>query len=164
MKKAWILIPMAAIASFAIGATALPHNFDSSRFADRPLGRLLTGRIGRLMALKSELNLSDEQKAAIAQTLADDKQEIAKAIRPVVEKARALRAATSPDAAVDDAKIHVLAADLGQAIGDAAVVGAHVRHDIQSTAHLSEEQMKKVADFHLANQSAVDQFLAEAAK
>ena len=164
MKHKRITIPLIAIALFAAGATAVTttHSATGERFADRPLGRLLMGRVGRLMTLKSDLNLTSDQKAAIATTLSAHKAEIAKALQPVIEKGRALRAATAADAP-DEANIRTLADDLGRAIGDAAVVGAKVRREVKAAAQLTDEQAKRIADFHADNQAALDRFLSDAA-
>lgn len=164
MKHKRIIIPLVTLSLFAAGATAVTtaRPAIAERFADRPLGRLLMGRMGRLMTLKSDLNLTSDQKEAIASTMSAHKAEIAKALQPVVEKGRALREATSADAP-DEAKIRSLADDLGKAIGDAAVVGAKVRHEVKSAAHLTDEQAKRIADFHAENQAAVDRFLSDAA-
>jgi Spy/CpxP family protein refolding chaperone len=162
--KRIVVVPLVALALLAAGATAVTttHAAVGERFADRPIGRLLMGRIGRLMTLKSELNLTADQKQAIATTLSAHKAEIAKALQPVVEKGRALRAATAMDNP-DEAKIRSLADDLGKAIGDAAVVGARARHDVKAAAHLTDEQAKRIADFHAGNQAALDRFLSDAA-
>lgn len=164
MKHKRIIIPLIALSLFAAGATAVTttRSAIAQRFADRPIGRLLMGRIGRMMTLKSELNLTSDQKQAIATTMSAHKAEIAKALQPVVEKGRALRAATSADA-LDEAQIRSLADDLGKAIGDAAIVGAKVRHEVKEAAHLTDGQAKLVADFHAENRAALDRFLADAA-
>src|SRR4051812_29792341 len=93
MRAKWILAGVVGLALAAGGAAKAVDEAGKpgGRFADRPLGRLIQGRIGRGMELKSELNLSDEQKEAIKTTLAAHKGEIAKAIEPVAEKKRALR-------------------------------------------------------------------------
>src|SRR4051812_17014051 len=116
MRAKWILAGAVALALAAGGAAKAVDAGGKSgggRFADRPLGRLIQGRIGRGMELKSELNLSDEQKEAIKTTLQAHKVEIAKAIEPVTEKKRALRDAVLAEK-TDEKAIHAAADGVGK--------------------------------------------------
>ena len=60
----------------------------------RPLRTLLSGQFGRLLALRSELDVSAEQRTEIRDIVKGHKQELAAALQPVAEKRRALRDAT----------------------------------------------------------------------
>src|SRR5476651_2009959 len=65
-----------------------------------PLRALMSGQVGRLLTLRSELDLTAEQKESIHKIVASHKQEIRDVMKPVVEKRRALRdatIATNPD-------------------------------------------------------------------
>jgi Spy/CpxP family protein refolding chaperone len=127
------------------------------KLAGTPLGKLITGRIGRLMVLRSELNLTDEQKAALRTTLKAHRREIAAAVRPLVEKRHALRDAVLADKS--DEEIRAAAADLGKAIGDAAVKGKKLHALLKDKVHLTDEQVSKIKAFRAGNDAAVESFL-----
>src|SRR5205814_10300473 len=118
-------------------------------------------RIGRAMELSSELNLSQEQKEAIRSTFAAHKQELAKAMAPVVYKGRALKQAVMADS-TDEKAIHSAAEDLGKTLGDAAVVMAKVKQEVKAKAKLTDEQVKQIKEFHEKNDADVDTFLQKA--
>lgn len=126
----------------------------------RPLRMFLSGQFGRLLELRSELNLTTEQRKQIRDVVVSHNTEIATAIKPVVEKRRALREATLA-ANVDETAIRTAANDLGKAIGDAAMIGAKVKAEVRAV--LTPEQQKKLDEFRGASDSAVDSFLDEAA-
>jgi Spy/CpxP family protein refolding chaperone len=120
----------------------------------------LSGQFGRLLELRSELDLTTEQRHQVRDILVDHRAEIATAVKPVVEKRRALREATLA-ANVDETAIRTAANDLGKAIGDAAVIGAKVKAEVRAV--LTPEQQKKLDEFRGASDSAIDSFLDEAA-
>jgi Spy/CpxP family protein refolding chaperone len=166
MRSKWIAAGVVATVLVGGGALVVKAVEPATRpamqrLADRPLGRLLMGRMGRAMELKSELNLTDEQKHAIQQTLAAHKAELAKAMQPVVEKKRALRDAVLEDKG-DEKAIRTAADELGKAIGDASVLLAKVKSEVRSNAKLTDEQMKQIKDFRVSNDAAIDKFLKEA--
>jgi Spy/CpxP family protein refolding chaperone len=125
----------------------------------RPLRMLMSGQFGRLLALRSELDTSAEQRAEIRNIVKSHKHELATALKPVAEKRRALRDATLAEGA-SEATIRAAADELGKAIGDAAIVGAKIRSEIHDV--LTPEQRKKVEEFRDQSESAVDRFLSEA--
>jgi Spy/CpxP family protein refolding chaperone len=126
----------------------------------RPLRMFFSGQFGRLLELRSELDLTTEQRKQIRDILINHRAEIATVIKPVVEERRALREATLTQN-VDEAKIRAAAADLGKAIGDAAVVGSTIKAEVRAV--LTPEQQKKVDEYRVDTESAVDSFLNEAA-
>ena len=113
-----------------------------------------------MLTLRSDLDLSDEQRDDIRQILLSHKQEIATVMKPVVEKRRALRDATLADHP-DEHAIRAAANELGQAIGDAAVVGAKIKGEVHQV--LTPEQLQKVDTFRGQFDAAVDQFIEKAA-
>jgi Spy/CpxP family protein refolding chaperone len=147
-------------AGLAAGAATAPGSAVPQRLADTRLGKLVMGRIGRGMVLRSELDLTDAQRDAIKQTLQSHKKEIKQAVQPVVEKRRALREAVLADKP-DDAAIRKSAIELGSAIGDAGVTLAKIKSEVKTKANLTPEQVKKLNEFRSENDAAIDQLLAE---
>jgi Spy/CpxP family protein refolding chaperone len=127
----------------------------------RPLRMLFSGQVGRLLTLRSELDLSAEQRGEIRDVFKNHKQELATAMKPVAAKRRALRDATLAEQ-TNEATIRQAADELGKAIGDAAVVGAEIRSEIHQV--LTPEQRARVSQFREQSDSAVDHFLDDAAK
>jgi Spy/CpxP family protein refolding chaperone len=124
--------------------------------AARPAGMLLSGQLGRLLELRSELDLTADQRSQIREIVKSHRQELSSVIKPVVEKRRALRDATLAENA-SEAAIHTAADELGKAIGDAAVVGSKIKVEVRQV--LTPEQQEKISQFRGESQSAVDKFL-----
>jgi Spy/CpxP family protein refolding chaperone len=112
------------------------------------------------LALRSELGITTEQRTQIREIVKSHRQELAKVLKPMAEKRRALRDATLAEDA-DEATIRAAANELGQAIGDAAVVGSKVKAEVQHV--LTPEQREKISEFRGQSQLAVDKFLAKMA-
>lgn len=126
----------------------------------RPLRMLVGGQFGRLLALRSELDVTSEQLEQIRGVVKSHRQEIAAVLKPVAEKRRALRDATLAENA-NEAAIHAAADELGKVIGDAAVVGATIKTEVHHV--LTPEQRQKVTKFRQGSETAVDKFLAQLA-
>jgi Spy/CpxP family protein refolding chaperone len=123
----------------------------------RPLRMLASGQFGRLLALRSELDLTAEQRNKIRAILKSHKSDIASALQPVAEKRRTLREATLAESA-NEAAIRVAADELGKAIGDAAVMGSQIKQEVRAV--LTPEQREKVTQFRQQSDSAIDDFFA----
>jgi Spy/CpxP family protein refolding chaperone len=152
------VLGLGLISGSAVALKAAGPGDADGRPGKGPLARLLMGRIGRGMELRSELNLTKEQEEAIHSTMAAHKQELAKAMAPVVDKGRALHEAVLADQ-TDDKAIHAAADDLGKVIGDAAVVIAKVKKEVKANAKLTDEQVKQIKEFRAKNEASVDKFL-----
>lgn len=126
----------------------------------RPLRMLLSGQFGRLLALRSELDLTSEQRERIRAIVKSHRQEIVAALRPVVDKRQALRDATLAENA-NEAAIRAAADELGKAIGDAAVVGSKIKAEVRQV--MTPEQREKINKFRQQSETAVDTFLSEMA-
>jgi Spy/CpxP family protein refolding chaperone len=126
----------------------------------RPLGMLVSGQFGRLLALRSELDVTAEQRTQIREIVKSHRQEIAAVLKPVAEKRQALRDATLIENA-NEAAIHAAADELGKVIGDAAVVGATIKTEVRNV--LTPEQRAKITQFRHDSETAVDKFLAQLA-
>ena len=122
---------------------------------------MISGSIGRLMVLRSELNVTDEQRAQIREVLVSRRPAIAETVKSVRDKRVALRNAVLSGKA-DEAQIRAAAEELGKAIADAAVKGSKLRNEIAPI--LTDEQQKLIGKFLAENDAAVDKFLTEAAK
>ena len=154
------LLAAALVGGFGGSALAAdaPHRDDVQA---RPLRKMLGGQLGRLLTLRSELDLTAEQRDKIHAIVKAHRQELAEVLRPVAEKRRALRDATLADSA-NEATIRAAADELGKAIGDAAVIGAKVKAEVLGV--LTPEQREKVAQFRQESAAAVDRFLDKAAE
>jgi Spy/CpxP family protein refolding chaperone len=147
----------------AIGATAVAaplaanNSFGPAHLRNTPLGRLITGNVGRLMVLRSELNLSEKQRSSVRSIVKGHKQEIATVAKSVHDKRKSLRDVVMSDSATED-EIRRAADALGDAISDAAVLGAKVRREVKPV--LTEEQRTKIREFISDRDSAIDRFLA----
>jgi Spy/CpxP family protein refolding chaperone len=131
------------------------------RLADTPIGRMISGCIGRLLVLRSQMNVTEEQKAEIREVLATHRPAIAETVKSVRDKRVALRNAVLSGAA-DEGQIRADADELGKAIADAAVKASKLRNEIAPI--LTEEQRRLIASFFEENDAAVDKFLTDAAQ
>jgi len=114
---------------------------DGLQLVGTPLGKLISGQIGRLMVLRSELNITAEQRAKIRETLLAQKPEMAKTAKAVWEKRLALRHAvlTSP---ADEQVIRKASDDLGKAIGEAAMLASKLAGEVRPI--LTSEQRELI--------------------
>jgi Spy/CpxP family protein refolding chaperone len=126
----------------------------------RPWKMFISGQIGRLMSLRSELQLTTEQREQIREILKSHRQELVTVVRPIVEKRRALREATRAKDA-DERAIRAAADDLGKAIGDAAVVGAKIKAKVMQV--MTTDQREKIEEFREQADAAVDRFIEQMA-
>ncbi len=160
--KAWTIgtCLMAAVLAVGLGVCAYAAPAAGEGGEARPLRMLLSGQVGRLLELRSELGVTSEQREQIRGIVQSHRQEIAAVAKPIVAKRRALREATLA-ANPDEAAIRAAAGDLGKAIGDAAVLASKVKPEVFKV--LTPEQHKKVEAFRADSESAVDRFMHEQA-
>jgi len=129
-----------------------------ARLGELPLGKLLIGNLGRWMVLRSELNVTDQQKAQIRETVIAHKPEIAAAAKGVWDRRTALREAVL--AGKDEAAIRAAADQLGKAAGDAAVLAAKVASELKPI--LTAEQQQMIRQTRGECDQAVQRFFAQA--
>ena len=141
----------------AKGAETMPPA--SQLLRDTPLGRLITGDIGRLMTLRSEANVTDEQRQKVRAVLASHKAEIGEAAKDLVAKRRALREAVKTETP-DEAAIRKAGEDLGRSIGNASVLGAKVRGELRPV--FTQQQIETFKKFSGDHEASVDRWLGEA--
>jgi Spy/CpxP family protein refolding chaperone len=167
MKAGKLLLTLAAVGllgagSFSLGVRAsdLSPSDPTTRQSDHPFMRLIRGEIGRWMVLRSELDLTSDQKHQIAAVLQAHKSEIVQAVQPIVEKRRALRdAVIAPNP--DEKTIRADADDLGKSIGDAAVLASKIRQQIAPI--LTDDQKHDISEFRSQSDAAIDNFFAKTA-
>ena len=143
-----------------LGAAAAPRMMaGDGEF--RPLRMFVQGQIGRMMTLRSELDVTDEQRDAIKKIVVSHRSEIVAVAKPIVDKRRELRDATLAKDSNDEA-IRTAANDLGKAIGDAAVLASKVKGEVSKV--LTPDQMHKIDSFRQESDVSVDSFIEKIAK
>jgi Spy/CpxP family protein refolding chaperone len=153
------LVGTAALAAPPILRTAVPA--EHGWWLQGPVGRLIVGHIGRLLVLRSELNLTDQQKAKIQQTVVAKKPEIATVAKSVWEKRTALVDAVLADQP-DEQAIRKAADELGKAIGEAAVLASKVAGEVKPA--LSSEQRGLIQKCRRDCRAATAKFFDKATK
>jgi Spy/CpxP family protein refolding chaperone len=126
-----------------------------------PLGRLISGCVGRMMVLRSELDLTSQQRDEVHKILKGHRQQIVQQAHALWEKRVALRETVLKSGA-EEAEIRKAAGDLAQQIGDAAVLAAKLRAEIAPL--LTPEQQKLIQKYFSDNEQAVEKFFAQASK
>jgi len=152
-------VGIAAVPS-AKAPDATPTSLPSWRqLADTPLGRLVSGNLGRLLVLRSQLNVTPEQRAEVREVLVSHRSQIAVTVQSVREKRLVLRDAVLADEP-DEEKIRAVASDLGDALGDAAVKAAKLRGKLAPI--FTDEQRELIRQFRQERDRSIDDFLARA--
>ncbi len=149
-----------AIMSLPAGAQAAGSE-KTENFGPPPIAKLITGTVGRLLVLKSELGVTDSQKTQIKAIMKKHRAEMAPAVRSVVEKRRKLQESVMADSP-DQASIRTAAAELGKSIGETAVAASKVVGEARKV--LTKEQIDRLGKFKGDTDSAVDRWLGEMAK
>lgn len=122
----------------------------------RPIANLIRNGVRRLVALKDDLELTDEQRNEIRETVKAHRDELVPAIKDVMAKRKALRAAVLAESP-DESAIRAAAAALGESIGDAAVLASEVATEVKPI--LTDEQKQMLQDFQADRQLALETFL-----
>lgn len=124
-----------------------------------PLGRLISGNIGRVMTLRSEANVTDEQRQKVRTVLTSHKAEIGDVAKDLVAKRRVLREAVRAETR-DEAAIRKAGEDLGKSIGNAAVLGSKVRGELKPI--FTDKQVDLFEKFVAERDGSVNRWLGEA--
>jgi Spy/CpxP family protein refolding chaperone len=153
MLKSATLFMAGALTVAGLGAAApTVSNAAGHAFRDSPLGRLVQGQIGRRMVLRSQLNVTAEQREQIRAIYESHRTELAAAAASLVEQKRALR---------DEHDIRAAANKMGDAIADAAVIGRTIHRELQTV--WTSEQQQLLDQYQGDKRQAVDTWLGEIA-
>jgi Spy/CpxP family protein refolding chaperone len=162
MLRNLVMVGMVVAGLGTIGIAATPNaGSGAGRWpgADTPLGRMIAGNLGRLLVLRSELNLSAEQRSQVRDLLVQHRREIASTVQAVRAKRLVLRDAVLTETA-DEAAIRAAAAELGEQIGDAAVKAAKLKARLAPI--LTDEQRTLIGQFLADRDQTIDRFLEQA--
>lgn len=164
MKKSFIIVLVSTLlvgaSAFSFAAGEKSSNATTTPATSGPIRKLIQGQVGKFFAMKSELNLTDDQKQKIREIVLQHKQEIAAVAKPLSEKHRALRSAAMADQS-DDKAIRAAADDMAKSIGDAAILAAKIKAEVRTV--LTPTQQQKVQEFRKSTEDVVDQVIGELA-
>jgi Spy/CpxP family protein refolding chaperone len=122
--------------------------------------RLVSGEFGRLLVLRSDLNVTDEQRAEIRKVVGSHRGEIVATVKSVRSKRVALRDAVL--GGKDEAAIRAAAGEFSQAIADASVKAGKLRNELAPI--MSEEQRQMIKKFFADSDRSADNFLGQVSK
>ena len=108
--------------------------------------------------MRSEMNLTAEQRTRIRDVLASHRAQIAETVKSVHVKRTALRDTVLQGQGED--QIRAAAAQLGEVIADASVKAAKLRNELAPI--LTEDQRKLIGKFVAEQDQAVGKFLDQA--
>jgi len=114
------------------------------------------GRIGRMMVLKSNLDVTPDQRIQLMGIAKKHRPEMAPAVRTVTSNMEKLRDAVIADSP-DEKAIRTQAAELGKAIGDAAVLASKGIHDAKGI--MTADQLELIKKFISEEDQARSKFL-----
>jgi len=150
------LVATIATAALAVGPGAGPASQLVGQLSNTPLRRVVSGCLGRFFTLRSDLNVTDQQRDQIRELLKSRRSEIATTVKSVRDARVALRdLARSEDA--DQAEIQAAADALGQSVSKAAFGAVKLRGQIAQV--LTVEQRAMIDEFLSENDQAIDAFL-----
>ena len=155
-----LAIGLAAMAAGTWAVQSTPQHIGKF-FSDTPMKRLIMGKIGRVMVLRSELNVTVEQKKKFKDILVNHKDELAPLARTVVEKKRTLRDAILAENP-KEATIRAAAKDLSKTIEEAAVRASKLVAEARPL--LTSKQTESIQRFVDGNDKAVNEWLTEISK
>lgn len=153
-----VIVAAVGVAALGLAWAAGPEDED----ADRPgvkIAELVRARIGRMVELRGELDVTDQQRSEIREIVKAHRDDVRPKVVSVIEHRRALREAVMAEQP-DEAAIRAQADALGEAIGDTAVVISRVTGEARTV--LTEEQLRMIEDAMAENEASVDEFIANA--
>jgi Spy/CpxP family protein refolding chaperone len=164
-RTAWVSLVAVGVCVAGLGAAAA-NSHHGGGFGmrghfpghDGPIARLIMGKIGRLMVLKSELGVTDEQRDKLREIGLSHRSEAGPAIAKVSASFRGLRDAVLAESG-DEAAIRKAADDHGKAVGDLAVVLSKMAKEGREV--LTEDQRGQIKSFIAQNDAAADKLHQE---
>jgi Spy/CpxP family protein refolding chaperone len=157
--KLMACILVGAVSTVAVTAPVAVGRLGDGRFANTPLGRVITGNLGRWMVLRSELDLSNQQRELIRAVVVLHRSEVLTVARDVWQQRTALREQVLA-AEPDEAAIRAAADELGKAIGDASVLASQIASEARTV--LSEDQIEMIGQCQADCDDAVARFFEKA--
>jgi Spy/CpxP family protein refolding chaperone len=141
-----ILLALTGILMASVGpwTNETAYAGDEAGYCAPPIARLIAGNIGRFLVLRSELNVTPDQKRRIADIVRKRSNEIKPVAQKILEKKTALREAVLADQP-DERAIRSASDGLAKAIGDAAVVASLVVGEAKKV--LTPEQIERIRTF-----------------
>ncbi len=150
------LVGTIATAAMAVSPGVGPASCLRGPLANTPLGRTIAGCFGRVLTLRSDMNVTAEQRQQIRDVVLSHRSEIAATAKSVRDQRVALRDLVRSDKA-DESQIRAAADALGQAVSDAAVKAVSLRGEIAPI--LTDDQRTTIDKFLMENDAAIDAFL-----
>jgi Spy/CpxP family protein refolding chaperone len=152
-----------ALVCVALNAWAAepPAKADFETLGQSPFAKLITGNIGRLLVLRSELGITADQKNKIIGIVKSHRHEIRPVVKTIVEKRRALREAVLNKPG-DETAIRGAASEMGKAIGDAAVLASKIVAQVKP--ELTSKQIERIEKFRADTQKATTDWLDQIGK
>jgi len=155
------LVGTIATAAMAVSPAVGPTSLWRGPLANSPLGRTIAASFGRVLTLRSDLNVTDEQRKQIRDVFVSHRAEIAATVKSVRNKRVALRDLVRSGKA-EKSQIRSAADELAQAVSDAAVKAAELQGKIAPL--LSQDQRATIDKFLTENDAAINAFLDAAVK
>lgn len=145
-----------AMANGAPGTLTGAGEHGMAALRDTPIGRMFGYNLGRLMMLRSEANVTSEQREKIRETVKSHRGEIGTVAKDLVAKRRALRDAIH-DEKTNEAAIRKASQDLGASIGEAAVLASKVRRELRPV--FTDEQLELFEKARVDIDASVDRWV-----
>jgi len=120
------------------------------------LKRLIVGHVGRLLVLKSQLDVTEEQKMKAGAIVKRHLNEIVPAVKSVLEKRQALRQAVMKEKP-NEKEIRAAAESLGKTMADASVLASKIVFEARPV--FTDQQEKLVKDFKVNMNNATMDWL-----
>ncbi|MDP6353727.1 MAG: Spy/CpxP family protein refolding chaperone [Planctomycetota bacterium] len=147
------------LGSFAI--TPLASAAEATGPVRSAVKQFMSGAIGRLLVLRSDLNVTDDQKSQIREIVSQHKASIGEVARKVMAKRRALRDLVRNEQPSENA-LRQASTELGNAIADAAILAAEVRGEVSKV--LTPEQRNRIDEFIKGMDTSKDSLLQDILK
>jgi Spy/CpxP family protein refolding chaperone len=131
-----------------------------AQMADTPLGKHVIGTIGRLLVLRSELDVTAEQRERIRATVLEHRPEIAEVAQGMLKKWAALGDTVLAEE-IDEKAIRAAAAEFGETLGDAAIARAKMIREVRG--EFSRGQIDALKAFRAEQLRSVERLLEQVA-
>ncbi len=164
-----IVVLTVGLAQYADARPGAGHGFGARRSlftgADeapchQTIRNMIQGNIGRLLTLRSSLDVTDSQREEIRHVVKEYRAEMLPIIEDIVESRRTLHEAVLVEQP-DETTIRTAAANLGDAIAEAALLASDIT--VQIRPILTDEQIVQLQEFATERADAVDTCMGQCA-